>query len=259
MTSESLNNISILDEIRLREGNKKLKSYFLELLKYNSKKALNLINQEYLRFSTLFLLIAEIQKYGFFSSLNTRNRNAFWIIDRMSQKSFSNIKQSTRGDNDKIYSVLKWMLETGRLDDGLNDQFDEIIDNTSILLVKLYQDTSILPIIVDLIFDRYNKGLFYYDLVWAFFECNHAKSLTLIANRLNSINLKDVELALKLLNFIPGIGLYNSSNRHIHYTYVVNWINENHLFLRLSNEGFQQTSNPNPFVLQLETKLGGIV
>jgi len=57
------------------------------------------------------------------------------------------------------------MLETGCINDGLNDQYDEILDITAIFIIKIYRDKTILPIIAEMIFRRYKQGLLVQNMV----------------------------------------------------------------------------------------------
>lgn len=220
-------NLSVFDEIRLTYGIDNLKKFFLNLVKTDREKVIHLINDDRLHFYSLFELQPEIRANKLYEDLIPRYKNALNIIDIISAvKSipgdqgyhlYGNKLKSTRTQKSAIdyrqmsHSSLKWMLETGFMDNGRNDRFDAILDSTAALLIKSFNDKSVLPLIAEMIFDRHRKGLFYYDLVWAFFEACEPCSLTLAANRLCSRNLRDVDLARRLLNFIPYISTGETS------------------------------------------------
>jgi hypothetical protein len=110
-----------------------------------------------------------------------------------------------------------------------------------------------------MIFNRYRKGTFIYDLVWTFFEVSDAKSLIMVANRLRSSNSKDVELARKFLNFIPCIGMNNEQDQMKQYQMKqyqcsIKWINQNKNFLYYTGETYLQTSNPFRYAVSLEAR-----
>lgn len=151
------------------------------------------------------------------------------------------------------HSALKWILDRNTNDIPEN-QLDEVLDKTAILLATVYRDKESLPKIADLIFERNNKGYFNHDLIWAFFELRDINSLFYIANRLLSTQPKDVQLARQLLNFIPEINNATSASNEELFSYFVNWFEENNLFLHFTGESFNLTSNPIPYEVILEAK-----
>ena len=146
------------------------------------------------------------------------------------------------------------MFETGYSDDGMNNQYDKVIETAAVLLIKLYRDKSLLHKIVEMIFLRHRKELFIYDLVWAFFECRDANSLVFIADFLRSPYIQDVKLAHKLLGFIPYMKINMNASPQIQYSQCIHWIQENAPFLHYTGESFQQTSKPIPYAISLEAK-----
>ncbi|NFE31968.1 hypothetical protein EXN65_16205, partial [Clostridium botulinum] len=138
--------------------------------------------------------------------------------------------------------------------DRLNDQYDEILDITSIFLIKIYRDKTVLPIIAEMIFRRYKQGLLIHDLAWAFFESRGPISLSIISERLQSKELKDVELAQELLSFVPGIGIRENIDIKKQYLSFLDWFGKNNLFLHFTGESFQQTNNPVIYRVVLEAK-----
>lgn len=168
--------------------------------------------------------------------------------------SMSNIEQLSINSIQLSHSALKWILESRSTIDIPDNQLDEVLDKTAILLATVYKDKESLPIIADLIFERHRKGCFNHDLIWAFFESCDTHSLFLIANRLLSTQPKDVQLARQLLGFIPGISNNWITNKNKLYSYFANWFEENNLFLHFTGESFNLTSNPIPYAVVLEAK-----
>ncbi len=248
------NTINFLDRVRLDKGVGSLRSIFERIAKTNPEKAANLINCRNLRFCSVFVLQPDIERLKLSSRLNWRNQTALNIVDRIMAGDTSGLYSFTEENREKIYPVIKWILETGSLDDGLNSHYDKVLDMTALLLTKLYNDKSVLHIIAHMLFMRYRKGLYTYDLLWAFFESCDPGSLVLIANGLLSAHRKDVQLACELLSFVPGIKTYRGKNSVKTYLKVLNWIEENFLFLYRTGESFQQFSRPMSYAVSLEAK-----
>ncbi|WIV13802.1 hypothetical protein [Proteiniborus sp. MB09-C3] len=152
------------------------------------------------------------------------------------------------------YSALKWILESRSTIEIPEDQLDEVLDKTAILLAVIYKDKENLPTIADLIFERHRKCCFNHDLIWAFFESCDINSLYLIANKLLSAEPKDVTMARELLDFIPEMNSAEFLSNEQLYSYFVNWFEENSLFLHYTGESYNLTSNPIPYEVILEAK-----
>lgn len=253
MAGNSLNNMTLLDRILNSDGTDRLKVFFHRLCKTDIQKALQLVNSKSLHYASLFILQPEIEKLDLFYGLNSRNKIALEITSEIltGKESTSVIKSLLSNYIQLIHSVLKWMFETGARYDGLNNQYDKVLDTTAALLINVYRDKTVLPVIADITFERYKKGFFIHNLVWTFFEARDPLSLILVAERLDSKYPKEVELACKLLNFVPGI---DRSNPHIRHISFLNWLQENALFLYYTGESFQQKSNPKPYAVSLEAK-----
>lgn len=250
------NSINPLDRIRIDNGIDNLKVHFQELAENNKKEAVNLINSANLHFPTLFELRKKINDLDLFDDLNLRNKTAIEITDEILEKKKKiSINEYVSSDLAQIaYSVLKWMFDTGFYDDGIDNEYDEVLDIVAILLIRIYRDQSILPTVVDMIFERNRRGLFTHDLVWAFFESRDPNSLMMIANRLLSADDNDIDLASKLLSFIPGIDKNNDINKEKKYTSFMNWIQENNSFLHFTGQSLQQVNRPITYVIALEAK-----
>lgn len=254
MSIDNLNIVSFFDKTRHDNGISKLKIVFNELIKNNIEKALNLINDENLHFASLFLLKSDIKKFNLFSKLNLRNRIALETVNDILTKKISDIEYLSDEYIRKTHLTLKWILETGFIDDGIDNKYDKVLDTVAALLTMAYKDKTILPILVNMIFERYKKRLLIHDLIWAFFESRNPETLTLIAKYLRSSKLEEFELACKLLNFVPGIDIDNKENKEEQYKLFTNWFEENYLFFYFTGESFQQTSHPKPYIVVLEAK-----
>jgi hypothetical protein len=152
------------------------------------------------------------------------------------------------------YLALKGIFEKGTANRELSDEADELLDATASLLITTHKDKTILPIVVDMIFYRNRKNLFTHDLIWAFFKARDPHSLILIANYLGSSDKRDVELACKLLDFIPSVDMSmidGSKNRYMTLFY---WLQENYPFIYFTGESFQRTSKPIPYMVDLDAK-----
>lgn len=256
MNNSDLNtsSLSFLDKVKSDRGIDDLSNFFHELVKKNLNQAVNFINAKNLQFATLYILREEIEQNNLVNRLGTRNKIALLIIKEIITDKNDNLASESLSFDyvQIIHSILKWILETGFHDDGMDDEYDRVLDIVSILLTKMYKDKTLLPIMANMIFDRYKKGLLIHDLVWAFFQIEDPQSLIIIGERLLSSSEEDVKIASRLLNFIPEIKKDNNKERK--YTTFINWMRENSSFLHYTGESFQQTSNPRPYRVVLEGK-----
>jgi hypothetical protein len=248
------NPLSRLDELRLNEGAKGLREYLQNMTVTNPSEAGRLLNDPNLRFATLYLSENLAANSEVFKYLTVRNRNALKLIRLLRERDFSKVEDLLPNYGDAIHTCLKWMLQTGYIDDGLDDDFDEIIDESVILLVQVFNDHSVVPLLTDIIFNRNRQKRYIDDLVWAFFEIHNPEHLLYIADRLKSDHPRDIKLALKLLNFVPSVQNSAYINRSRLYTECVNWIKENAEFLDYTGETFQQANRPIPYQLSYENK-----
>jgi hypothetical protein len=246
------NNSNLLDKINYEKGGDKLKLYFHELYISHKEEAINLINDEKLCFSSLFLLRSEIEQFKFFSDLSLRNRISLEVTKDIIEKNVSSIEYLSEEHKINIHTALKWMLQSGANHDGLNHEYDRVLDITAAILIKIYEDKTVLTIVVDIIFKRYEKGYLIHDLVWAFFEAKEPESLALVGKYLLSQKTKEVELATKLLKF--ALNMEFKDNNEKQFEFFSNWLKENHDFLYFTGETFQQSSNPMPYALMKASK-----
>jgi len=246
--------IESLDEIRLNKGIDRMKTVFSDLVNNNPEKAIKLINDKNAKFTSLFILQPEIKRSDILSSLSVRNKHALEITNGILLKEILNSERFSAEYKEEDYSALKWILETGYKEDGLSDQYDEVLDSAALLLARVYKDKSCLATIEEIIFNRYRKGAFIYDLVWAYFETSDSENLIMMANRLRSSNLKDVELARKFLNFIPCLSMNREKDNLKQFKCSQKWIEKNKDFLYYTGDTNLQTSNPNRYAINLDAK-----
>ncbi|MHB1391686.1 MAG: hypothetical protein ACYCYE_01145 [Clostridia bacterium] len=245
-----------LDIIRLNKGTIVLKAFFSELSKKDYKQSISLVNEENLHFGTLYILKPEIETLNLSDYLSLRNKIAISVIDEvlLGYKGIPPMKCSSSEYIQTVCSVLKWILISGVIDDGLEGDYDKILDASSALLVKVYSDRTVLKVMSDLIFERNRRGYFYMELVWAFFESRYPYGLILIAAHLLSERPEDIRLAQKLLSFIPGIDTKRTAAYERQHSIVLNWLEKNYPYLYFTGESFQQSNNPKPYRVILDAK-----
>jgi len=236
------------DGIRLRESEESLKTYFRSLTHTDENKGIELLNRPDLGYASLFVLRPQIDKSGLYLRLSSRNQLALKITDEILERKPAQANPLCLQHKKANHSTLRWMLETGFSDDGLSNEYDQVLDSTVNLLVKVYRDITVLPLAAELIFKRHRRGAYIYDLLWGFFESGNPYSLAFIAKRLNSQEPADRSLALKLLGFIPDIASQDP------YTAFQLWMDENAPFLYYTGESFQKTGNPKPYAVNLDAK-----
>lgn len=250
MDSSYSANRNFLDEIRLTQGDDELRGFFHRLLAYDREKALELINAGNLTFKSLFVLRHEIEKSNLYTHLNIRNNNALNIANK--------ILNRKTADGSRISSFpqpeLRWILDTGYPNERMDSEYDEILEFSAILLIKLHKDKTRLNAVTGMIFDRHRKGLPVYDLVWALFESCEPRCLLLIADYLGSGYEPDTELARKLLDFAPCMQVNRNVDGKTQQSYFLNWFYDNLPFLYYTGESFHQTSAPIPYAVCRDAK-----
>lgn len=246
---------SYLDKVRVNEGIDKCRTVFRETYEIDKTKAVDLVNDQRLTFTCLFILKAQIKVLNLVRYLSLRNSTALAIIDqiRMPQE-FGNGADYLSNKKVIEYSTLKWILETGYVEDGLNDEYEEILDVTVSVLLGLYIDTSILPIVAGMIFKRNKIQHNINDLVWAFFQPHDPNALKLIAQRIRSFEQQDVELAYHLLNIKAAYRNGVAADHQKQYETYLQWLEENDPFLFFTGESFQFSSEPAFCGVDLERK-----
>lgn len=245
------NNMAYLDGIRSRFGNQRLKDVFHDAVQKDHEHAARLINDINITFPSLFALRPEIGKANLYERLNATNRRALNFADDVL---LSRMERSARpGEGER--EALSWMLDSGSRSEGLGEHFDQVLDMSALLLAKVHEDRACLRIMAQLIFNRHRKGLYTYDLVWAFFEASKPADLLLLADWLRSPHPGDRELARELLNFIPCIEAESDPSRQ--YRCCVRWIRKNLGRLYYTGESNQQRSHPRRYALSDGERLAG--
>jgi len=244
---------SALDKLRAASGTDELRSYFSGLLKSDRNKALELANDRQLGFGTLFALRDQLARQDVFKELNAKYQKALKLTNDLMGDKARRLSLKFRQDDDYTASVLRWMLDTGGLEDGLGREYDRLMDFLAGLLVKRFRDYSVLIRIAEMIFSRHKKGKLIHDLVWAFFESKNTDSILIIARWLSSNDVKDRKLALKLLGFIPSLNPPAKPDPY-GYTRVLYWLQENKPFIYYTGESLHQSCSPLHFRVSMVAK-----
>ncbi|MFZ5975722.1 MAG: hypothetical protein ACOYU3_10060 [Bacillota bacterium] len=241
--------MEFLESVRSQYGNEQMRSGFYSLFKRDASRAMRVLNDDALRFPWLYILRPEIMKLALDSYLNNRNHLALAVT-----KGLTSPKQARAyALKPEHYPVLKWMLQTGHTELDLGDEYDRVMDFTAILLARENHDKASLKPIEEIIFSRNRKGLNAYDAEWAFFESRDPDCLAMVAERLRATEPKDVELARRLLGFIPCFEA-NTADPVKQYQCVMRWINDNKPYLRYTGESSLKGWNPRRFEVLQEFK-----
>ena len=244
-----------LDRVRLGEGNEKCKAVFGEICESDKRRAALMLNDRRLTFPCLFILLPQIETYEMDRYLSPRITMARRIVGLMGKRSVSGPEGDDLSEKkDAAYSALRWMLETGHADDGLGDDYEEILDITASVLISLYKDQQSLPAVFDLLFNRNRKGHNIHTLVWAVFQIHSVDTLKLIAQRIRSSEEMDARLAFKLLGIEAVSGGDADSDNQKRYDAYLQWLKENDPFLYFTGESLQLTSQPAFCRVDLERK-----
>ena len=251
--------LSDLDRLRADRGTDGLRRGFHDMAAFDRKKAIQALNDETLRFPTLFILLPEIDMLDLRKALTARNMTAIQICEKKTNGAGLPIHSGKLEPRQKqaFCRTLRWMLDTGADWDGPQedyDRYDAAIDTAAALLIRTCGDTGVLPAVCRLIFRRNRKGLLIHDLVWSFLEACNPDVLGMVAKRLLSRHPEDVALACKILHITQQQG--NNSRQALYRDYML-WLRENKPYLRFTGEHFLQTSEPVPFVVDPEAKYLG--
>lgn len=282
----SANSISLLDNLRLSNGAQGLINFYREMLRCDRQKAISLINDPALQFSTLYTLKAELSDREIRNSVDAGYVRALELAERLSEKASQRIEKEMRTAGGDVAPLLEWMFRTGVDEDGLDDKYELLMDRIACLLVKSFNSRAILPELADLIFLRHRRGALIHELVWAFFEARCLDSLAFIAYRFDSSDARDVKLAGKLLGFIPGLSNVAEEGDAIHirtdgrsdlsspvsgagpdsvsgagsgsvkmtYDRAMYWLSENRPFLYYTGESLHLDGRPEHYRLSLAAK-----
>ena len=248
-----------LESIRARFGSERMKGYFKTVASRSRQQAVAMVNDRGLMFYTLYQLLPEIEAQGFLPQLNTRNLTAIRLSARAlnNQELLNRLQSMPQADEEARHNVLKWILKTGAADDGVENDFDRVLDNAAALLSNRYKDAKMLPIMADIIFRRNQKGLLLHDIAWAYFASRDPATLRLAAGYLRSSREKDYLLACHLLSLQPVLPEERPAAQQKQYEDYMRWLNENYDYLYYSCESFQLTSHPRPFLINPAAKYLG--
>ncbi len=248
-----------LDYLWHKFGTDHFKRLFAVMSQRNKHTLLRHVNDDRLSFPVFFILVKDIIKLGSFAELSPRNRAAVQICaDKMTIPGWEEGSKAIY-DNDVLHETLLWMFNTGKNWDGTGrdrEEFDMMIDYAASLLVIMFDDRTVLPDIIDIIFRRNRKGFYIHDLVWGFFQTLDWETLALNAKRLLSEEQNDVELACRLLHLEPPAAIDRTVMQKQYEEYT-QWLAENRPYLYLTGEHFQQLSNPTHFDCDIEAKYLG--
>lgn len=242
MPNHSRNNTAYLEGIRLKFGNERLKDVFHDATEHDHDNAARLVNDN-IRFPSLFLLRPEISKARLYERLNQKHKQALDISDEILTGTIDRANRMMDSDR----TALQWMLQSGYQDDGIDEQYDQVLDTSALLLSRVHKDKACMKPIVEILFNRHRKGFYTYDLTWAFFEASEPMDLLLVAEKLRSNHPKDRELARNLLNFVPC--LEKEKDMHRQYKCCTRWIRHNRNRLTYTGESNQQHNNPRRYAL----------
>lgn len=245
-----MNDIKSLEKARNMFETDEFSKVFYDIGKSDIEKAASLINDRSLSFSTLFILLPKIDALNLYKYLNYRNVSSLSVCANVLKDKDLTAKLNKLPKADSKADILKWMLKTGADDDGLNDKFDRVLDAVIALLIKEYNDKSIVPVAVDMLFKRHRKGKLTHDLVWALFQVKDISLLKIIAPYLRSKEQIDARFASKLLNFTQA------ENKEPYKAYRL-WFKENNKFLDFTEESPNLSSNPMPLKVDLDAKYLG--
>lgn len=241
--------LGTLDLLRRRHGDEAVRNAFYDLCSQDSEQAAQLLNAEHLKFPTLFVLHAEIEKFALHDKLNQRNTDALNLCGCLCN--LETAMQRDFGLDDA--PTLRWMLATGYDEDDLGENYDEVLDYISILLAREHHDRTVLPYLCEMVFLKNRRGLYTYDAIWALFESQDPSVLTMVADRLESSNRHDVELARRLLGFIPCFD-NNLASPAAQHKCAQKWLKSNRKWLHYTGESNQAGSNPYRYEVSLEAK-----
>lgn len=250
--------IGELDYIRRARGIDACKNTFRRLAAKRRERAVRLINDRALQFPTLYVLIPELIEFNLTSELNGRNQTALAICSKIinGKNAGSEINGSPALNSEASHQALLWIFETGVRDDGLSDEYDQILDISASLLIKTHHEKRILPLAADLIFRRNQNEGYLHDLTWAYFQSREPDALRYIARRLRSSAKKDMELARTLLH-LPQKEAQSIRENQKEYDGYLSWLEENRSYLNFTGESFQLTNHPVPCKVDVDLKYLG--
>lgn len=255
MTAYRANTYGYLDRIRLSEGAERCRAVFQEACVKNRRRAAGWLNDGRLTFPCLFLLRRQVEAFRLESCLSDRCLAALELIRRTTGRSGAdNGVPSPRADSRTTRAVLRWILETGKSENGLDDvqEYEEIVDIAASMLIEVYKDKSALQHMVELVFARNREGRHVHTLVWALFRAGDPGVLRRIAEYIPSADQRDSEFACGLLNLdSPGGSIIEKTKLRNDY---LKWLGDNAPFLVFTGESPQFSSRPVACAVDYEKK-----
>ncbi len=248
------NPLSLLDNVRLCNGTHGLKNFYADLLKKNKPKAFELINDQYLKFGSLYHLRHECSSPQVLKAINPLYGKVLQLTSELSGWADRHSEAMMRSDGDNTHAALRWMMKTGFDENEPGSGYDQVMERTAALLTKSFHDTEVLPEIAGMIFERNRSGKLIHELVWAFFEAQKPESLALIAQGLNSTDSRDAGLAKRLLCFIPCIRESSGLPMNALHTKAMAWLQENLPFLYYTGESLHLSGQPLLYAVEWNAK-----
>ena len=246
--------LSLLDNVRLGNGTDGLRNFYNQLLKNDRPKALELINDQHLKFGSLYQLRYECSSPRIAEAMNPLYGKALRMIPELSGRADRHSEALMRSGRDSTYAALRWMMKTGFDENEAGSGYDQIMERTAALLTKSFSDTDVLPEIAEMIFAKNRSGKLIHELVWAFFEARKPESLALLVQRLDSADSGDVELAKKLLYFIPCIRENPGMPANILQMQAMAWLRDNLPYLYYTGESLHLSSQPLTYAMEWNAK-----
>ena len=244
-----------LDCIRRTRGIRACRNALRSMALQRREAAVRLVNGDSLLVATLYILQPVLSELDLNGLLSERNRTALKICGRITQgkKAGDFGEEPLSLNSEAVHSVLLWMFQTGMADDGLDEEFDQILDITASVLIKTHHEKAVQPDVAELIFRRNRKGTYLHDLAWAYFQTRDADALRIVAKRLLSPDRRDAEFAGALLHMEPD-ELKTGRDRRKKYMEFNGWLEENNPYLYFTGESFQLTNNPVVCDVDLDAK-----
>jgi hypothetical protein len=235
--------VSGLDSLRISEGAEKCIAVFTGVCRRGVRAAAPLLNGVR-TYPTFFLLVPQIEKFRLHPFLGPLKRAAYAITDQILRSADRGLLSEKNGAE---HSALRWMLETG-YKESLGGEYDAVLDVAASVMIGLYRDKDVLPLVADMIFARCREGRNIHDLAWAFFRSRDPETLRLAAERMDSE--EDSKLAYSLLG-IEDISVMAGGGQNGDF---LTWLEENEEYLYFTDESFQFRSNPQVYGVDLERK-----
>ena len=233
-----------LDQVRIREGIEGCRIAFREVYDRDKRRAVVLLNDRRLTFPTLYILSSQIEE-SIYPYLKQRLVTGLRLIGRVRAAQGGTVYRGGAG-----HAALRWVLDTGYAQDGLDEAYEEVLERAVSVLINTYHDTAILPRVADMIFARHRQGRNIHDLSWAYFRSGHPDALKLIARGLSSDDPRDADLACRLLRIEePGNDAAHCADTFPSY---LQWLRDNDPYLYFTGESMQYASAPAVYRIDYE-------